>query len=318
MECNYSKEELERSGIYIIRNKINNKIYLGSSVNMNIRFIHHKGRLLNNMHKNSYLQNSVNKYGIENFRFEIVCYCTTTEILEKEDYYLKFYNVCNPTIGYNINPSATGGTQFTKETIEKRTQSLKETYKKKSLDPNFKGYNTKANKTSFQKGIEVWNKGRKYNSTDHLKVPKKKKADKTKLKEIIKEKQLPIMVFDINKKYLKTFRYIEDLVLASQNDELIYNNMILRNKEGRNGYNPNFLSNFNIRKSCNYNIPYKGLYFQYQTINVHNKQDELLETPEEDNQQPSLDSNIFEGSTTNSQVQTDNAEDSNANTSFLQ
>lgn len=54
------------------------------------------------------------------------------------------------------------------------------------------------------------------------------------------------------------------------------------------------------------------------TINVHNKQDELLENQEIDNQQPSLDSNIFEGSTTNSQIQTDNAEDSNANTSFLQ
>lgn len=45
---------------------------------------------------------------------------------------------------------------------------------------------------------------------------------------------------------------------------------------------------------------------------------ELLETPEEDNQQPSLDSNIFEGSTTNSQVLTDNAEDSIANTSAEQ
>lgn len=32
------------------------------------------------------------------------------------------------------------------------------------------------------------------------------------------------------------------------------------------------------------------------------KQGELLENPEEDNQQPSLDSNIFEGSTTNSQA----------------
>ena len=126
------------------------------------------------------------------------------------------------------------------------------------------------------------------------------------------------MVFDINRKYLKTFKYIEDLVFASTNDELIYNNMILRNKEGRNGYNPNYLSSFNIRKSCNYNISYKGLYFQYKTINVHDKQEELLENQEIDNQQPSLDSNIFEGSTTNSQVQTDNAEDSNANTSILQ
>lgn len=47
------------------------------------------------------------------------------------------------------------------------------------------------------------------------------------------------------------------------------------------------------------------------------KQDELLENPEEDNQQPSLSSNTFEGSTTNSQVQTGNAEDGNADTSVL-
>jgi hypothetical protein len=50
---------------------------------------------------------------------------------------------------------------------------------------------------------------------------------------------------------------------------------------------------------------------------VHIKQDELSGKPCEGNQQPSLDSNIFEGSTTNSQIQTSSVEDSNANTSVL-
>lgn len=50
---------------------------------------------------------------------------------------------------------------------------------------------------------------------------------------------------------------------------------------------------------------------------VHVKQGELLGHPYEDNQQPSLDSNVFEGSTTNNRVQTDNAEDSNVDTSTL-
>ena len=36
-----------------------------------------------------------------------------------------------------------------------------------------------------------------------------------------------------------------------------------------------------------------------------------------DNQQPSIDRNIDKGSTTNSRILTDNAEDSNANTSAL-
>lgn len=50
------------------------------------------------------------------------------------------------------------------------------------------------------------------------------------------------------------------------------------------------------------------------------KQGELLENPiinNEDNQQPSLNSNILEGSTTNSQILSINIEDSNANTSSL-
>lgn len=50
---------------------------------------------------------------------------------------------------------------------------------------------------------------------------------------------------------------------------------------------------------------------------VHVKQGELLETPEEDNQQPSLIRNDFEGSTTNLRVLTSNVEDSNEDTSAL-
>lgn len=47
------------------------------------------------------------------------------------------------------------------------------------------------------------------------------------------------------------------------------------------------------------------------------KQGELLESPEVDNQQPSLSSNTFEGSTTNNRVQIDKAMDSNIDTSAL-
>ena len=47
------------------------------------------------------------------------------------------------------------------------------------------------------------------------------------------------------------------------------------------------------------------------------KQGELPESLEVDNRQPSIYRNIIEGSTTNSQVLADNAEDSNADTSAL-
>ena len=47
------------------------------------------------------------------------------------------------------------------------------------------------------------------------------------------------------------------------------------------------------------------------------KQGELLETHEDGNQQPSIYRNIIEGSTTNSRVLADNAEDGNTDTSAL-
>lgn len=64
-------------------------------------------------------------------------------------------------------------------------------------------------------------------------------------------------------------------------------------------------------------------YKESQWITARTKQGELLGTPtaviaNEDNQQPSLSSNTLEGSTTNTRLQTDNAEESNGNTSALQ
>lgn len=53
------------------------------------------------------------------------------------------------------------------------------------------------------------------------------------------------------------------------------------------------------------------------TLRAQLKQGELLGNPEMDNQQPSLNSNVLEGSTTNSRVLTSDVEDSNADTSAL-
>lgn len=60
------------NGVYQITNKINGKFYIGSSMNILDRWDCHKARLKVNKHKNAHLQNSVNKYGIENFEFSII------------------------------------------------------------------------------------------------------------------------------------------------------------------------------------------------------------------------------------------------------
>ena len=74
IQCN--TDDLLKTGVYIIRNQINNKIYIGSSVVSFLkRILHHNAMLRNKKHKNSYLQSSYNKHGEENFIFEILENC---------------------------------------------------------------------------------------------------------------------------------------------------------------------------------------------------------------------------------------------------
>jgi len=60
------------SCIYKIVNKINNNIYVGSCFKVKPRRNNHFKTLSNNKHPNRYLQRAYNKYGKENFIFEII------------------------------------------------------------------------------------------------------------------------------------------------------------------------------------------------------------------------------------------------------
>lgn len=59
------------AGVYQIVNLVNNKFYIGSSVNMNRRKAEHFYRF-RNIKGNSILKSAIIKYGIENFKFDIL------------------------------------------------------------------------------------------------------------------------------------------------------------------------------------------------------------------------------------------------------
>ena len=61
-----------KPAIYRIMNIINNKYYIGSSIHPIFRKDRHFSKLKRGKHENVYLQRAVNKYGIENFKFEII------------------------------------------------------------------------------------------------------------------------------------------------------------------------------------------------------------------------------------------------------
>lgn len=88
-------------GIYKFTNKINKKVYIGKSINIQRRYREH----INLKPGNDVFHAALIKYGIENFNFEVIEECGIEELNEKEKYYICYFNSLIPN-GYNVS---TGG-----------------------------------------------------------------------------------------------------------------------------------------------------------------------------------------------------------------
>lgn len=97
---------MNEMGVYQIRNLINNKVYIGSTAtSFNRKWTGHKYSLNKNIHHSRHLQGAWNKYGKDNFLFEVLLTFDKSEMslireaeqsaLEDKQSYLREY-------GYNI------------------------------------------------------------------------------------------------------------------------------------------------------------------------------------------------------------------------
>lgn len=114
--------------IYKITNLINNKIYIGKWEGRNPiqRWNQHRYGLKRNSHRNSYLQNSWNVYGEENFTFEVVDQANSKDELSKlEIEWMVRLDTINREHGYNlvIGPSGFSGLKHSDETKAKMSSS---------------------------------------------------------------------------------------------------------------------------------------------------------------------------------------------------
>jgi len=89
-------------GIYKIENLSDNKIYIGSSVNINSRKYKHFWMLRKNIHDNNHLQNSYNKFGEKKFTFTILELCNIEDLIMLENKYINTYKTDNSEFGYNL------------------------------------------------------------------------------------------------------------------------------------------------------------------------------------------------------------------------
>ena len=108
--------EYKYSGIYIITNTINDKVYVGQAQDLYIRTKHHISD-----ERNPLLKKAFKKYGLDKFTINVLEKCEIEKLDDREQYWMDYYEVTNMDKGYNICPIA-GSTRGVKKSQEERKQ----------------------------------------------------------------------------------------------------------------------------------------------------------------------------------------------------
>lgn len=118
----YKKPELNTPGVYMIKNDINGKFYIGSAKCLRHRFTSHKYTLTNQKNNSLGLLRAINKYGIKNFTLFVLETTTLDLLIEREQFYI---DVLKPK--YNMRKIAQSnlGMKHTEETKLKISLKLK-------------------------------------------------------------------------------------------------------------------------------------------------------------------------------------------------
>ena len=185
--------------IYCITNKVNGKRYVGQTFNkdgINARWNCHKSELNNNKHTNKHLQSAWNKYGEENFKFEVLHELNfsnqdtlQTALNDLEIMYISIWNLLDDKYGYNIADGGSNGNPFagfTEERIVERNKKASESMKgknkgkkhneetKKKLSESHRG---KKHNEESKKKISEFRKGKKHSKETKKKISEANKGE---------------------------------------------------------------------------------------------------------------------------------------------
>jgi group I intron endonuclease len=149
---------MDNPGVYKILCLLNNKAYIGkSNRNVDEREYEHFKELKANIHWCKELQEDFNKYGIDNFKFEVLEYCTKSRTKFLESSYIIIYkNNCYN----NMIPDENGKFRHSISSKEKTRNKLKGV--KKLSNDNYKGFkNSQCNieKEKFDLAIKLLEDG---------------------------------------------------------------------------------------------------------------------------------------------------------------
>jgi group I intron endonuclease len=200
-----------KSGIYQIC--INDKIYIGSATNIYNRKHRHLHDLKKNKHCNKKLQNYFNKYGEENFIFDVIEYCNIEVLIEREQYYLDsinpFLNICKIA----GNSKGFRHSEETKKNLSKNRKGKSNSLGRVLSDDTKKLISIKAKQRGLHKNFILAslkaNTGRKHSKENiEKRISKQVKISESQVKEIRELLNNNMRQIDIAKIYSVSQRVI--------------------------------------------------------------------------------------------------------------
>ena len=106
-------------GVYIIRNTLDGKRYVGQSRDCLHRFQQHRNGLRNGNHRNAYLQNAWKVHGEAAFTFAVACVCMESQLDELETRFMSEYGALDRARGYNMEGVVFGAKRRDATTVAK-------------------------------------------------------------------------------------------------------------------------------------------------------------------------------------------------------
>jgi len=206
------------TGIYQIQSKVKpERIYIGSAINIHVRWNKHLNDLRNNRHHSQKLQNHYYKYGESDLQFSIIFRCKRNQLIMYEQHYLDLINPffnnrkkADSNLGMKYSEEhkrkiseSNKGKKLSSEHIKKigetskgrhlseeAKQKLRDFNKGKTLSEEHKKKISEANKgkqvgktlsDETRRKISIANKGRKFNEETRNKISEKLMGNKNSL-----------------------------------------------------------------------------------------------------------------------------------------
>ncbi len=185
------------TGIYKFTNKLDKKVYIGQAVNIERRRKAHFD--IAKKHKdNTYFHNALNKYGIDNFDFEVLIECPKENLNYWEQFYISYYCSNNKRFGYN---ETEGGysTCFSEDVLYRMSESAKK--RGNNLPEGFKhSVESRKKNSDSHKGKTPWNKGIKTGPNPKISEAKRGKEGPNKGRKFSSEAKKHMSESHIGKK----------------------------------------------------------------------------------------------------------------------